>query len=170
MLQNLKYPELLIDSTIANKVDSVRSQEPNSATTTTPENKTVRIVLPFKDKKSADAVKRQLKDLSSKIGVNVQLVCKSPKTGDKLMVRQEKPSLVSQQCVVYKYKCHLCDTEYISYTTRHLQQRIAEHKYSVVGKHLKEDNQVETTCIRGNRNLTRNLTPFEPKYLFDQFP
>ena len=95
MLQNLKYPELLIDSTIANMVDSVRSQEPNSATTTTPENKTVRIVLPFKDQKSADDVRRQLKDLSSKIGVNVQLVYKSPKSGDKVKVRQEKPSMAS---------------------------------------------------------------------------
>ena len=118
----------LIDSTIATFVDSVKSQEPTSSTTTTPENKTVRIVLPFKDQKSADAVRRQLKDLSNKINVNVQPVYNSPKIGDKLKVHEEKPSLVNRQCVVYKYQCHLCDTEYIGYTTRHLHQREHEHE------------------------------------------
>ena len=111
--------------------------------TTTPENKTVRIVLPFKDKKSADAVGRQLKYLSSKINVNVRPVYNSPKLGDKLKVGEEKPSLVNRQCVVYKYQCHLCDTENIGYTTRHLHQRIAEHKYSAVGKNLKEEHQAK---------------------------
>ena len=58
---------MLIDSAIVTFVDPVKSQEPTSSTTTTPENKTVRFVLPFKDQKSADDVRRQLKDLSSKI-------------------------------------------------------------------------------------------------------
>ena len=74
------------DSTIATFVDSVKSQEQTSSTSTTPENKTVWIVLLFKDQKSADAVRRQLKDLSSKINVNVQPVYNSPKLGDKLKV------------------------------------------------------------------------------------
>ena len=74
MFQHLKYPERLIDSTIASFVDSVKSQEPASSTTTTPENKTVWIVPPFKDQKPTDAVRRQLKELSNKINVNVQPV------------------------------------------------------------------------------------------------
>ena len=121
----------------------MKSQEPTSSTTTTPENKTVRIVLPFKDKKSADAVRRQLKDLSSKINVNLQPVYNSPKIEDKLKVHEEKPSLVNRQCIVYKYRCHLCDTEHTGYTTRHLHQRIAEHKYSAVGKRLKDEHRAK---------------------------
>ena len=142
MFQNLKYPGRLIDSFVATFVDSVKSQEPTSSTTTTPENKTVRIGLPFKDQ-DADAVGRQLRDLSSKINVNVQPVYNSPKVEDKLKVLKVKSSLVNRQCVVYKYQCHMCDTEYISYTTRHLHQRIAEHKYSAVGKHLKDEHHAK---------------------------
>ena len=47
-----------------------------------------------------------------------------------------KPSIVSQHCVVYKFACDLCDADYVGYTARHLNQRIAEHKYSAIGKHL----------------------------------
>ena len=34
-------------------------------------------------------------------------------------------------------KCDLCDTNYISYTTRHLHQRIEEHRATAVGAHVK---------------------------------
>jgi len=47
--------------------------------TTTIEDKIVWIVLPFKDEKHTGAVRRQLKELSSKININVQPVYKSPK-------------------------------------------------------------------------------------------
>ena len=29
-----------------------------------------------------------------------------------------------------------CDADYIGYTARHLHERIAEHKYSAIGKHF----------------------------------
>ena len=53
--------------------------------------------------------------------------------------------MVSQQCVVYKFACDLCDAEYVGYTARHLHQRIAEHKCSSIGKHLLE--------AQGDKNL-----------------
>ena len=31
-----------------------------------------------------------------------------------------------------KFKCDLCDTDYIGYTTRHLHQRIEEHRATAV--------------------------------------
>ena len=49
-----------------------------------------------------------------------------------------KPSVVNQQCVVYRSSCDLYDADYVGYTTRHLFQRVAEHKYSAIGKHLTE--------------------------------
>ena len=45
-----------------------------------------------------------------------------------------------QHCVVYKFACNLCDADYVGFTSRHLFQHIAEHKYSAIGQHLKEDH------------------------------
>ena len=74
--------------------------------------RTVRIALPFKDQKSADAVRKQLKDLSKKIETELQPVYTSPKIGDKLKLQEEKLALESHQCVVYICKCDLCDADY----------------------------------------------------------
>ena len=46
--------------------------------------------------------------------------------------------IVNNQCVVYKFQCDLCDTDYVGYTTRHLHQCIGEHKYSAIGRHLED--------------------------------
>ena len=46
---------------------------------------------------------------------------------------KEDPSLVNQQCVVYWFKCDLCDAGYVSYICQH--QQIEEHK----------DRQLDTT-------------------------
>jgi hypothetical protein len=43
------------------------------------------------------------------------------------------------------FKCSLCDADYVGYTTRHLHQRIAEHKFSAIGKHLSDSH--------GDKNL-----------------
>ena len=51
-------------------------------------------------------------------------------------VTEAKPSLVNKQCVVYEFQCNSCDSNYIGYTSRHLNLRIDEHKYSVIGKHV----------------------------------
>ena len=51
--------------------------------------------------------------------------------------KSTKPSIVNQQCVVYEFQCNSSDSNYIGYTSRHLHLRIEEHKYSVIGKHLK---------------------------------
>ncbi|KAL9958225.1 hypothetical protein ACROYT_G035211 [Oculina patagonica] len=111
-------------------------------------NKPVRISLPFKDQKSADAVRKQLKDLRKKIGTELQPVYTSAKIGDKLKLQEEKPALVNNQCVVYSFKCDQCDADYVGYTTRHLHQRIEEHKTSVIGKHIKEIHGVVSPDIR----------------------
>ena len=39
-----------------------------------------------------------------------------------------------------QFKCDLCDTDYIGYTTRHLHQRIGEHRASAVGAHVCQGN------------------------------
>ena len=62
-----------------------------------------------------------------------------PKFGDQLQFQERKPPIVSRQCVVYQFKCDLCDTDYIGYTTCHLHQRIEEIncRASATGAHGK---------------------------------
>ena len=144
MFTNLKYPDTLIKSTICHFVTSVRSENPEVQTQSTKENSVHRVILPFKDQKSADAVRRQLSDLSNKIDLTLQPVFMSHKICEDLKMCEPKPPIISQQCVVYNYKCDLCDAEYVGYTSRHLHQRIDEHRYSAIGKHLKNDHGLET--------------------------
>ena len=40
--------------------------------------------------------------------------------------------------MVYKFECDLWDADYVGYTARHLHQRIYEHKYSAIGRHLEQ--------------------------------
>ena len=59
-----------------------------------------RIVLPFRDQKSANAVSKQLGDLSVKVSVDISLMY-SRKIKDEIKVREDRPPLVNQQCIVY---------------------------------------------------------------------
>ena len=65
----------------------------------------IRIVLPFKDQKSANVVRKQLADLSRKINADISPVYTSKKIKDEIKVKEDKPPLVSQQCVVYSFQC-----------------------------------------------------------------
>jgi len=69
----------------------------------------VRIMLPYKDQKSANIVRKQLADLSQKINADSSTVYTSRKIKDEIKVREDKQPLVSQKCVVYSFWCGLCD-------------------------------------------------------------
>ena len=97
MFVNLKYPESLINSTISHYVTSVMSGDPDvPAQQPVNENTVHRVVLPFKDQKSADAVKRQLSDLNKRIDHTLKPVFRSRKIGEDLKMREPKPALVNQ--------------------------------------------------------------------------
>ena len=49
---------------------------------------------------------------------------------------ENMPPIVNTQCVVYSFQCDLCNANYVGFTARHLHQRIREHRYSTIGKHL----------------------------------
>ena len=115
-------------------------------------NAPVRIILPFKDQRSADIVRRQLSDLGKKINSDIRPVFTSKKIADDIRVAEAKPPLTNQQCVVYKFKCDLCDADYVGYTRRHLFQRIDEHKHSAIGKHLRDSHNQK------NKDLTEQFT------------
>ena len=79
-----------------------------------------------------------MRDLSHKIGTNIQPVFISKKLEQDLKPKEIKPQIVNQQCVVYPFSCDLCGANYVGYTARHLHQRIVEHKNSAIGKHFLE--------------------------------
>ena len=90
-----------------------------------------RIVLPFKDQRSADTVRKQLGDVSRKINVDIRPVYTSRKIKDQIKETERKPPLVNQLCAVYHFKCDLCDADYVGLTCRHLHQRINEHSQRI---------------------------------------
>ena len=137
----LKYPQQLINTTVRSFVASkAEGAQPIPAPRDSP---TVRIVLPFKDQASADLVHKQLKDLSQKIDTVIQPIFVGNKIQQELKIKERKPSIVNQNCVVYKYQCDLCDASYVGFTLRHLHQRVVEHKYqsSSIGKHLLNEHR-----------------------------
>ena len=96
----------------------------------------VYIVLPFKDQRSADRVRKDIYSLGVKIDVNLKPVFTSRRLSQTLSVKENKPPIVNTQCVVYLFQCDLCDANYVGYTARHLHQLISELRYSAIGKHL----------------------------------
>lgn len=157
----LKYPDDLVNSTISKFIDSV--VQPNTSTKSQASEKTVRITLPYKHQKSANVVRKHLKDLSVKIGVAELLpIFTSQKIGNKLKNRERKPAIVNNQNVVYNFKCDLCDTDYnyIGYTSRHLHQRIEEHKLesSAIGRHMKQVHDIKNPDLRNNFTVLKKCS------------
>ena len=144
LFSRLDYPHHLINSTINTFVNSrVSDQQPLQASEKMAGNDVTRIVIPFKDQDSANIVKTQLKDLSIKLQTTIQPVFVSRKIGQDLQECENKPQLVNQQCVVYQFKCNLCDTgSYVGYTRGHLHARVDGHKStsSSVRKHYDNDH------------------------------
>ena len=105
----------------------------------------IRIVLPFKDQIAGNAVCRQLRDLSNMIAITLQPIFVKKNQEQDFKLKEIRLSIVSQHCIVYRFACDLCDADYVGYSGRYLYQRIAEHKYSAMGKHLLE--------VHGEKNL-----------------
>ena len=106
---NAKYPDNLVNSTISRFVAAKASDQHVSSPAVSDRSDPIRVVLQFKDQASADIVHSQLKDLSQKIQTTGQPVFVRQKIGRDLKLREAKPPIVNQQCLVYKFKCDLCD-------------------------------------------------------------
>ena len=63
--------------------------------------------------------------------------------------------LINQQCVVYKFKCDLCDADYVGYTRRHLFERVEEHKHSAIGKHLRDAHNQRNKDLQEQFNILK---------------
>ena len=58
----------------------------------------------------------------------IQPVFVSQKIVQDLKLQEAKPQVVNQQCLVYKFKCDLCDAVYVGFTHCHLHQCVQEHR------------------------------------------
>jgi len=86
------------------------------------------VIILFKDRESANYVKKELKNLSIKVQTTGQPVFVSRKIGQDLKVREIKPQIGNQQSVVYRFQCDLCDAGYVGYTRGHLHTRVDGHR------------------------------------------
>ena len=118
-----QYPAQLLQSTISNFVTKKVSGEPISTRACNVNEAPVRTVLPFKDQRSANSARRQLGELGRKIGIDIRAVYASRKIGHQVKPKEKKPSVISQQRIVYHYKCGLCDANYVGYTPTPLSAR-----------------------------------------------
>ena len=128
IFSRLDFPIGLINSTIDMFTQNIATKPEKK----TDDGNTIRLGLPFKDQIAANVVRRQLRDLSGKIGVSLQPIFVRKKLEQDFKLKEIKPSIVTQHCVVDKFKRDLCDAGHVGYTARHLHQRIAEHKYSAI--------------------------------------
>ena len=68
-------------------------------------------------------------------------------------MREARPPIVNQQCLVYKFKCDLCDAGYVGFTRCNLHHRVDEHKSSSssIGKHFRDEHSLAP------KDLTKNF-------------
>ena len=132
----LRYPDDLVQSTIRRFLESKVSDDSHTRLADKREAP-VRIVLPYKDQKSTNVVRKQLADLSWKINVDISPVYTSRKIKDEIKVREDKLPLVSQQCVVYSFQCGVVC----------VMQAMSANRADTYTNELKntEDRQSETT-------------------------
>ena len=92
---------------------------------------------------------------SNRIRTPLQPIYTSRKLGDALSVKEQKPSLINQHSVVYKFSCPLCDAGYMGLTTRHLFQRIEEHcrSSSSICRHLQRDHDTTPRSLDLAKNF-----------------
>ena len=104
VFSKLKYPQHFIDTAIKKVIDT-KVSDPQPHPSSQEKANTVRVILPFKDQSSANIVKQQLSKLSLKVGTAIQPVFVSRKLNEDLKVQEANLFIVSQQRVVYKFKC-----------------------------------------------------------------
>ena len=142
VFRKLRYPNHLIDSVINRFITSrVALEQPKQHT-----DDAIWIVIPYKHQDAA---------------VSVKPVFTSRKLKQDLSLCQPKPNIVTQQCVVYLFKCDLCDAGYVGYTKGRLHTRVAEHrqKASSTYKHYsKEHNTAVPTNFLARFSVIKKCT------------
>ena len=67
------------------------------------------------------------------------------------------------------FECDLCDADYVGFTSRHLHQRVEEHKRSVIGNHLREQHGNEPCEIAKKVRVLRKCSSKFHCLIFEMF-
>jgi len=152
---HLHYPKTLVENTIKHFIEMRVTENACSKQQVSDEQDApIRIVLPLKDQTSVNVVRHQLGDLRRKIDAVVRPVFTSQKIKGQFNPKEHKPPIVNQQNVYY-YKCGLCDTDYVGFASRHLHQRVEEHKRSTIGNHVKDEHGKDPETIGSNFRILK---------------
>ena len=89
LFRRLRYPQTLVDNTIAKFIVKKNEQSNPAPADETRKQSILRIVVPFKDQKSANIVRGQLNDLGTRIGIIFQPVYISKKLESALHVPEK---------------------------------------------------------------------------------
>ena len=92
---------------------------------------------------------------------NPCLLAANLKTRYILSLREPKPNIVTQQCVVYLFKCDLYDAGHVGYTKGHLHTRDEGHRQkgsSVYRHYSKEHNTAVTNNFLARFNVIKKCT------------
>ena len=121
-------------------------------------------IIPFKYQVFANVVKKCLTDLSSKSKTTIHPVFISRKLNKDLKVREIKPAIVNQQCLVYKFQCNLCDAYMLvklAATTTNALIDTSKNRLSVCKHYFSEHNSNVPPCLLEHFHV---LTKFFNKF------
>ena len=100
---NLDYPVNLINSSINEFLHNIENiSAPDEASDGT---SNIVVPQPFKDQKSANSVKREMQNLSAKIGVQIKPVFQSKKISQVLSPKEKKPPILNNQSINFNVTC-----------------------------------------------------------------
>ena len=90
----------------------------------------------------------------------VKFVFDSQKIGRDLKLREAKPPIVNQKCLVYKFEFDLHDAGYVGFTRHHLHQRVKEHKNSSssIGKYFRDKHSLAPKDLTKNFSVLKKCT------------
>ena len=99
------------------------------------------------------------------MNVTAQPVFVRSKLEQQLKRHEFKPPLVDQQCLVYEFKCNLCNAGYVGYTRGHLHERVEGHtrKSSSIYKHynLQHNSEMPERFIEQFHTITKSSGKFD---------
>lgn len=154
--RKLNYPANLFEKSTKRFVNSKFETQPAPEKTDL-----IPILLPYKGKDAATVLRRDLNVLNNILKRKPTPVFTSTKLSSIVKLKEEKPKMLLDTNVVYKFECS-CNKSYIGYTCRFLHIRIEEHlksNSSSIFRHAKLCGH--TTCASDFSILAKLSSPFD---------
>lgn len=70
-------------------------------------------------------------------------------------LKEHKPLIANKQHVIYYYKYGVCEADYVRFTSRHLHQRVKEHKRSTIQNTVADKHGKDPKTIKRNFKILK---------------